>query len=93
MQMVPPSYDDVISEDEVLGSEEDLAKAATLVPHARIYASLRASEEAMSIKRVNFSYYHKNKLSHVFSNFFNGEPQEIKRPFKLKKTLKALFRA
>jgi len=39
-------------EDEVLGSEEDLAMAEILVPHARIYASLRASEEAMSIKRV-----------------------------------------
>ncbi len=50
--MIPPSYEDVISEDEVLGSEEDLAEAAKLVPHARIYAALRASEDAMSLGKV-----------------------------------------
>ena len=50
--MIPPSYEDVLSEDEVWGSEKDLAEAEKLVPHARIYACIRASEEAMSFKRV-----------------------------------------
>jgi hypothetical protein len=63
--MVPPSYDDVISEDEVLGSEEDLAKAAKLVPHARIYACIRASEDAMSLSKVIQSYYHEDKLTQI----------------------------
>ena len=50
--MVPPSYEDAINEDETLGSGEDLAEAAKLVPHSRIYAALRTSEDSKDLTKV-----------------------------------------
>jgi hypothetical protein len=54
--LVPPSYEDAVNEEIFLGKIEDLDFASTLVPHSRVYAALRPSEDSMNIARVRIRF-------------------------------------
>ncbi len=81
--MVPPSYEDAITEDETLGSAKDLGEAAKLVPHSRIYAALRASEDSMDLTKV------RNSRSNLSCRMISSS--QYKRPFEQLTFFKARF--